>query len=268
MTCYRIATRPIGFCPSQSFAWAPRAAASFHFRLLSTSLPASAANGAKKQKDGRASHLKTSKVIPITKGAAKVAKKHKGLDGKKTPAPKLGVGSERPRGVGRPRRRRGRIRSTLGRGGFGVWGVRWKYMRKGPRSPGFRERKLDPLTTTLRWAERKNMKQGIYPIGSRRRRVAIRTSPNLPFEYLPYQCFQEAMNVLRQDRQEKLDMIASMEKRLAKMKMRDASTFKGGEKDRFDKIRRMKQTLDKLIIEADINDPEVKRRSEDSLGRW
>src|SRR5215469_16763277 len=66
---------------------------------------------------------------------------------------------------------------------------------------------FDPATTTTPKGERALMKAGITPIGSRRRRAALRTSDNIPFEQLPYQCFQEARKVLQQDREEKLRLI-------------------------------------------------------------
>src|SRR5204863_6360819 len=71
-----------------------------------------------------------------------------------------------------------------------------------------KERLLDPNTTTAHWAERKLMRTGTPPVGSRRRRAALRTSQNVPFEQLPYQCFQEARKILQEDRQEKLQALA------------------------------------------------------------
>lgn len=38
-------------------------------------------------------------------------------------------------------------------------------------------------------------------VGSRRRRQAIKSSGTVPFEQLPYQCFQEARKVMQQDRE-------------------------------------------------------------------
>ncbi|TQS38868.1 hypothetical protein Golomagni_00619 [Golovinomyces magnicellulatus] len=62
-------------------------------------------------------------------------------------------------------------------------------------------RVLDPNLVTSSREERQLMKLGISPIGSRRRRAAIKTSENIPFEKLPYLCFQEARKVLLDERE-------------------------------------------------------------------
>ncbi|CRK39896.1 hypothetical protein BN1723_018741, partial [Verticillium longisporum] len=68
---------------------------------------------------------------------------------------------------------------------------------------------LDPNTAVAPWAEKDLWKAGTPPVGSRRRRYAIRTSQNLPFEQLPYQAFQEARKILALDRQKKVEAIAA-----------------------------------------------------------
>jgi len=88
---------------------------------------------------------------------------------------------------------------------------------------------LDPATTTTSRGERALMKSGVKPIGSRRRRAALRTSDNIPFEQLPYHCFQEARKVLLADRQEKLEMIKTERLRISNLVATDASTIRGGE---------------------------------------
>ena len=165
-----------------------------------------------------------------------------------------------------PRRRRRRPKFKTGRNNWGPWGRRIGHMNRGPRTPGFKERKLDPMTTTLRWAEKKLMKKGIYPIGSRRRRVAIRTSPNIPFEHLPYQCFQEALKILRKDRHDKMVKLVKMENRLKWRMGSNTSCFSGGEKEKQRRVKMLREYIDELVLLTDANDPEVKRRSEDGLG--
>ena len=64
--------------------------------------------------------------------------------------------------------------------------------------------------------ERRLLRQGTAPIGSRRRRAALQDSASIPFEQLPYQCFQEARKVLLADREEKLKEIETMRQRLAR----------------------------------------------------
>ncbi|KAJ2902191.1 phosphatidylethanolamine-binding protein [Zalerion maritima] len=204
--------------------------------------------------------------IPATPAVSK--------DAKPASAKKDGTGSDTPKSVDEaaskpsatttPRRTARRVRKPKrGSNNWGPWGHRFKFMRRGPRTPGFKERKLDPQTTTLWWAERRLMQKGVYPVGSRRRRVAIRTSPNLPFEHMPYQCFQEALNILRDDRAEKVAKLQRIEKKLEALIARDSAEM---QKNKARRIRETKQYMDELVIEVDINDPLVKRNSEDGLG--
>lgn len=132
--------------------------------------------------------------------------------------------------------------------------------------PDWKTRRLDPNTTTLRWAEKKLLKSGTPPVGSRRRRVAIRTSDNVPFEQLPYQAFQEALKILKADRQQKLEEIVEATKRLRFVEATDPATLKGGEAMKARRVDSLRKHIDELKILADINDPLVKRRFEDGLG--
>ncbi|TGO58479.1 hypothetical protein BCON_0054g00090 [Botryotinia convoluta] len=124
---------------------------------------------------------------------------------------------------------------------------------------------LDPATVVRPENERKLMRQGIMPIGSRRRRAALKTSANIPFEQLPYQCFQEARKVLQADREEKLEMIAKERLRLKNLEAQDASVS-GSEKQKQTRIESIKRYLEYLKIQADINDPLIKKRFEDGEG--
>ncbi|KAJ5764318.1 hypothetical protein N7533_002999 [Penicillium manginii] len=113
---------------------------------------------------------------------------------------------------------------------------------------------LDPELVSSPRLERRLMRQGTTPIGSRRRRAALQGSPNIPFEQLPYQCFQEARNVLLADRSEKLEEIEKMRQRIARVK--DLSTEEaGGEQSRKSRLGAMQLHLEQLKIHADINDP-------------
>ncbi|KAI0967411.1 ribosomal protein YmL35 [Xylaria arbuscula] len=129
-----------------------------------------------------------------------------------------------------------------------------------------KDRLMDPNTTTAHWAERKLMRAGTPPVGSRRRRAALRSSQNVPFEQLPYQCFQEARRILQEDRQEKLDALA---KELAKVKRLEdtpADQVPGGQRKKDLRLTSLRKYLEELKILVDINDPVVKRRFEDGLG--
>ncbi len=97
------------------------------------------------------------------------------------------------------------------------------------------------------------------PVGSRRRRAAIQSSDNVPFEQMPYQCFQEARKILQEDREAKLTQIAEMRKRIAHWQNVSAADC-GGEFAKKGRLVRMQKHLEELKILADINDPLVKKR--------
>lgn len=111
------------------------------------------------------------------------------------------------------------------------------------------------------------MRQGVSPVGSRRRRAAMKDSPNVPFEQLPYQCFQEARKFLLEDRKEKLEQIETERARIARLRATDASQS-GGELQKQRRLRSMENHLEQLKIHADINDPIVKKKFEDGIGMF
>jgi large subunit ribosomal protein L35 len=129
--------------------------------------------------------------------------------------------------------------------------------------------KFDPraLTVSTPRGERALLRSGINPIGSRRRRAAVQSSDNLPFEQLPYQCFQEARKVLQTDREEKLKAIELERARIARLSAQDASSIPGGEKTKQTRLDSMRRYLERLKILADINDPMIKKRFEDGEGK-
>lgn len=126
----------------------------------------------------------------------------------------------------------------------------------------------NPETVTSSKEEKKLIKTGIYPIGSRRRRAAIKTSDNIPFEQLPYQCFQEARKILQADREEKLQLIAKERLRISNLMATDPATISGGQKSKQTRLDSMRRHLEYLKIQADINDPLIKKRFEDGQGMW
>ncbi|KAI9049095.1 hypothetical protein LZ554_006943 [Drepanopeziza brunnea f. sp. 'monogermtubi'] len=125
---------------------------------------------------------------------------------------------------------------------------------------------LDPATVTSPKQERALMRTGVVPIGSRRRRAALKSSDNIPLEQLPYQCFQEARKVLAADRAEKLELIAEERSRISKLLATDAEKIKGGENSKNMRLDSMRRHLEYLKIQADINDPMIKKRFEDGEG--
>jgi len=103
-------------------------------------------------------------------------------------------------------------------------------------------------------------------VGSRRRRAALATSQNLPFEQMPYQCFQEARKILNEDRQEKIAKIVAETEKIKRLEAADASTMRGGEEYKEKRLASLRKYVEELKILADINDPLVKRRFEDGVG--
>jgi len=91
----------------------------------------------------------------------------------------------------------------------------------------------------------------------------MQQTSNIPFDSLPYQCFQEARQILIQDRAEKLKQIETERARLQRTRNTDPSEIAGGEAAKEKRIKSMEAHLEKLKIYADINDPNVKRRFED-----
>ncbi|PYH93676.1 PEBP-like protein [Aspergillus ellipticus CBS 707.79] len=123
----------------------------------------------------------------------------------------------------------------------------------------------DPSLVSSPRLERRLLRQGISPIGSRRRRVALQGSPNIPFEQLPYQCFQEARKVLLADRDEKVRDITAMSEKIARLQALPTAEA-GGEQVKKSKLRAMEIHLEHLKILADSNDPLVKKKFEDGQG--
>jgi large subunit ribosomal protein L35 len=126
---------------------------------------------------------------------------------------------------------------------------------------------LDPNTVATVSEEQRLIKhRKEHPIGSRRRRAALSYMKDaIPFEQLPYQCFQEARKLLADDREEKIRDIAKMRTRIANLQTQDAAVS-GGEPAKQHRLNSMRRELEKLKILADSNDPMVKKRFEDGMG--
>ena len=127
-------------------------------------------------------------------------------------------------------------------------------------------RELDPSTVSTPRLERKLQREtGKMPVGSRRRRRALASSANIPFEQLPYQCFQEARKFLQEDRAEKLEMINRYRTRIDNLLQTTPATDAEVMKKEA-RLRDMRRKLEATKILADINDPVVKKRFEDGFG--
>jgi large subunit ribosomal protein L35 len=95
--------------------------------------------------------------------------------------------------------------------------------------------------------------------------MAISTSADIPFEQLPYQCFQEARKVLAKSREEKVKAVELQRGRITRLLEQDPAVS-GGEAAKQIRLTSMRKQLEELKISADINDPMVKKRFEDGLG--
>lgn len=104
------------------------------------------------------------------------------------------------------------------------------------------------------------------PVGSRRKRAAVRSTQNIPFIELPYQCFQEARKVLQEYREEKLEAIANQRKRIEKL-MDKVVVGDAEQAKKEHQLKSMRRHLEDLKIQADVNDPIVKKRFEDGQGQ-
>ncbi|PSN66257.1 PEBP-like protein [Corynespora cassiicola Philippines] len=130
---------------------------------------------------------------------------------------------------------------------------------------------LDPNTVEGKRAERRLIRRdGVLPVGSRRRRAVLRRSAarnaeQVPFEQLPYQCFQEARKVLMEDRQEQLKNIETQQLRIRNLEAQDPAVS-GGVKAKEKRLKSMRNHLNELVVLADINDPIVKKKFEDGEG--
>ena len=129
-----------------------------------------------------------------------------------------------------------------------------------PPSPS----RLDPERTYDKKGEDELFKSGVMPVGSRRRRAAAAIGGNIPFEQLPYQCFQEARKVLQADREEKVKLVEVERQRIARLEAHESYPGTPAQKEL--RLQSMRKHLEYLKIQADINDPMVKKRFEDGKG--
>jgi large subunit ribosomal protein L35 len=125
----------------------------------------------------------------------------------------------------------------------------------------------DPSLVSSPRLEKRLIRSGVSLVGSRRRRAALQGSENLPFELLPYQCFQEARKVLQADREEKLKSISREQARIERLQaLTDEQA--GGANVKRSKLGSMEKHLNNLKVWADINDPSIKRKFEDGEGTF
>ena len=97
--------------------------------------------------------------------------------------------------------------------------------------------------------------------------MALANAGGVPLEQLPFQCFQEARKVLMDDRAEKIKMIEKERAKIARLRAVPDEEA-GGTRQKEIRLRSMQTTLEHWKILADVNDPMVKKRFEDGLGKF
>lgn len=105
---------------------------------------------------------------------------------------------------------------------------------------------------------------GKQPVASRRRRHMLKQTQNIPFEQLPFQCFQEARKILQEDRNEKLEEIRVQRERIERLSQQNVAPQDEGRRNH--RLKSMRERLEHTKLLADINDPVVKRTFEDKQG--
>jgi large subunit ribosomal protein L35 len=78
--------------------------------------------------------------------------------------------------------------------------------------------------------------------------------------------FKKRGRFLQADREEKLELIAKERLRISNLVATDPATINGGEKFKDVRLDSMRRHLEYLKIQADINDPLIKKRFEDGQG--
>lgn len=134
-----------------------------------------------------------------------------------------------------------------------------------PPPPAGKPAALNPELVSKPSQERRLVNEtGQQPVASRRRRHMLKQTQNIPFEQLPFQCFQEARKVLQEDRKEKLEEIRVQRERIARLEAEQVAPQNEGRKN--NRLRDMRHRLEHTKILADINDPIVKKTFEDKQG--
>jgi large subunit ribosomal protein L35 len=134
-----------------------------------------------------------------------------------------------------------------------------------PPPPASKPAALNPELVSKPSQERRLVSEtGQQPVASRRRRHMLKQTQNIPFEQLPFQCFQEARKVLQEDRKEKLEEIKMQRERIERLEAEQVAPQNEGNKNH--RLRSMRERLEHTKILADINDPIVKKTFEDKQG--
>jgi len=97
-------------------------------------------------------------------------------------------------------------------------------------------------------------------------RVPPPRTSGMPFELLPYQCFQEARKILKEDRADKIRQILAETEKIERLEAADPAQFRDGDAFKQKRLRSLRSHVEELKILADINDPMVKARFDAGKG--
>jgi hypothetical protein len=127
-------------------------------------------------------------------------------------------------------------------------------------------RTVENVRLATKTTARRLRRRGLHQADTIRSRVAKLMTSNLPFEELPYECFQEALKVLRADREEKVAKIVETRRKIGVLEARGFAEDEKAEKMRLKRLKSLEDYVGELEILADMNDPAVKRKFEDGTG--
>lgn len=103
-------------------------------------------------------------------------------------------------------------------------------------------------------------------VGSLRYRWAKSTNQGIPFQQLPYQCFQDARAILAEHRDQILVKIENMREKIDRLAQKTVTT-PGEINGKAHSLKLMRRQLEQYKVEADMNDPLVKKKFEDGTGK-
>lgn len=125
---------------------------------------------------------------------------------------------------------------------------------------------VDPESAAT-WRDLKALRRaGKNPVGSRRRRAALKEGQGVPFEQMPFQTFQEARKILALDRDVKLKKIESEKIKISNLEAKSGDGSPQADSIKKGRLMAMRKHLEYLKVQADINDPVIKKRFEDRQG--
>lgn len=88
------------------------------------------------------------------------------------------------------------------------------------------------------------------------------------WDAMDYHCFQEARRLLAADRADKIRRILEQQALIRHIEAQDGdAVYRCGEKYKQRRLASLRREVHRLKILADINDPEIRRRFEDGLGK-